>query len=93
MSLITSASVNDERDHAAITTNNEFAALAIKVQSDAALDELMRLPHFLSLSRRQASDLDVIEDFLTEWAAMGVPNGLLLRLFRNTRVFQDSRVH
>ncbi len=64
MSLITSASVNDERDHAAITTNNEFAALAIKVQSDAALDELMRLPHFLSLSRRQASDLDVIEDFL-----------------------------
>ncbi len=64
MSLITSASVNDERDRAAITTNNEFAALAVKIELDAVLAELAQLPHFLSLSHRQFTDFGVIKNYL-----------------------------
>jgi hypothetical protein len=64
VALIVSASVDDERDHAAITTNNEFAALAIRIQADAVLSELRHLPHFLELSPRQVADVSGIKSYL-----------------------------
>lgn len=64
MPLIIGQSIYDERDHAAITTNNEFAALAIKIQPDAVLSELRQLPHFLSLSPRQPADVGEIKNYL-----------------------------
>lgn len=64
MALIIRQSINGERDCAATTTNNEFTALAIKIQPDAALSQLLQLPHFLSLSRRHTSDLSGIKNYL-----------------------------
>ena len=64
MPLIIRQSIDDERDHAAITTNNEFAALAIKIQPDAGLRELRQLPYFLSLAPRPFADASTIRNHL-----------------------------
>ena len=64
VSPIIKQSINDERDHAAITTNNEFAALAIRIKPGIALDELCQLPYFLSLQKRHVADVDAIGNYL-----------------------------
>jgi hypothetical protein len=64
MPLIARQSIDDERDHAAITTNNQFAALAIKIKPNGVLHELRQLPHFLSLSPRHPADVGAIKDYL-----------------------------
>ena len=56
--------INDERDQAAITTNNEFDALAIRIKASVAFDELCHLPYFCSLAQRQLADADKIGKYL-----------------------------
>src|SRR5438552_12977441 len=64
MPLIIRPLVDNERDHAAVTTNNEFTGLAIKIRPDVVLHELRQLSHFLSLSPRHVSNIGVIKNYL-----------------------------
>lgn len=54
----------EERDAAAITTNNEFAALEIMIRPEVVLSELCDIPWFHELPSRSLTDFEFVKDQL-----------------------------
>jgi hypothetical protein len=64
MTLIARVMPAEERDAAAVTTNNEFAALEIAIRPDLVLNELCDIPWFQELPRRALTDFEPVKDQL-----------------------------
>ena len=64
MTLIASITAAEERDAAALTTNNEFAALAILIRPNLVVNELRSIKWFQELPLRTSMDLESVKDQL-----------------------------
>jgi hypothetical protein len=64
MTLIATVMAAEERDAAAVTTNNEFTALGIAIRPDRVLNELCDIPWFQKLPARTLTDFESVKDQL-----------------------------
>lgn len=64
MTLIATVMAAEERDAAAVTTNNEFTALGIAIRPDLVLNELCNIPWFQKLQSRTLTDFESVKDQL-----------------------------